>query len=89
MGDVKPTEAPKSPASTQLEHFEVCHGGVFACSKSAMEVNQSKSSREPFRGEIRGIWWRTWAQRVRRALLALYGRPQLTRGANPMYEDSR
>ena len=89
MGDVKPISAPKCPASTQLEHFEICHGGVFACSKSAMEVNQSKSSREPFRGEIRGIWWRTWAQRVRRALLALHGRPQLTRGANPMYEDSR
>ena len=35
-GDVEPTEAAKSPASTQLEHLEVCRGGVFACSKSAM-----------------------------------------------------
>ena len=32
-GNVEPTEAPKSPATTQLEHFEVCHDGVFACSK--------------------------------------------------------
>ena len=31
--DVKPTEAPKSPASTQLESVEVCRGQVFACSK--------------------------------------------------------
>jgi hypothetical protein len=83
---VKPTEPPKSPASTQLEHFEVCRGRVFACSESAMEVNRSKSSREPFRGETRGIWWQTWAQRVRRGILASYGWPQLMRGANPMYE---
>ena len=83
---MKPTYAPKSPASTQLEHVEICHGGVFACSKSATEVNRSWSSRESFRGEIRGIWWQTWAQRVRRGLLASYGRPQLMRGANPMYE---
>ena len=37
-GDVKPTEPPKSLATTPLEHVEACHGGVFTCSKSAMEV---------------------------------------------------
>ena len=37
-GDVKPTDPPKSLATTPLEHAEACHGGVFACSKSAMEV---------------------------------------------------
>ena len=37
-GDVEPTEAAKSPASTQLEHFEVWHGGAFACSKFAMDA---------------------------------------------------
>ena len=85
-GNVKPSEAPKSPATTQLEHFEVCHDGVFACSKSATEVNRSKSSRASFRGEIRGIWRQTCVQRVRRGVLASYGRPQLMRGANAMYE---
>ena len=37
-GNVKPTDAGKYLATTQLEHGEVCHGGVFTCSKSAMEV---------------------------------------------------
>ena len=34
--DVKPTEAAKSLVTTQLELVDVWHGGVFACSKSAM-----------------------------------------------------
>ena len=47
-GDVEPTEAAKSPASTQLEHFEVWHGGAFACSKCAMDAaSRYKSGREP------------------------------------------
>ena len=33
---MKPTEPPKSPATTPLEHVEVWHGGVFACSKSVL-----------------------------------------------------
>ena len=85
-GDVTPTQPPKSPATTALEHFEVCHGRVFARSKSVMEVSRPKSCREPFRDEMRGTWRQTWAQRVRGGLLALYGRPQLMRGAYPMYE---
>ena len=41
-GDVKPTDPPKSLATTPLEHVEACHGGVFTCSKSAMEVVSDK-----------------------------------------------
>ena len=43
-GNVKPTDAGKSLATTQLEHVEVCHGGVFACSKSVH--NESVSIKE-------------------------------------------
>ena len=75
-GDVGPTEAAKSPASTQLEHFEVWHGGAFACSKCAMDAaSRSKSGREPFRGDIRGMWKQTRAQCARMGLLSSCGRP--------------
>jgi hypothetical protein len=52
---VKPTKAPKSRASTQLDNVEVCRGGVFACSKGAMDASRSKCCREPFRGELRNL----------------------------------
>ena len=53
---MKPTKAPKSRASTQLDNVEVCRGGVFAASKKgAMDASRSKSCREPFRGEMRSL----------------------------------
>ena len=62
-GDMKPAQAVKRLATIQLGHFEVCHGGVFACSKCAMDAaSRSKSGREPLRGEIRGMWGQTRAQ---------------------------
>jgi hypothetical protein len=55
---------------------------------SAMYASRSKSCREPLRGEVRGIWRQTWSQRARRGGgggVTSYGRPDLVRGANPMY----
>ena len=74
-GNVKPTDAGKSQATTQLEHVEVCHGGVFACSKGAMDASRSKSCREPFRGEMSEIWGQTWSQRAWKGVLTSYGWP--------------
>ena len=56
-GNVKPTDAGKSLAATQLEHVEVCQGGVFACSKNVNNESaetRSKSCREPFHVERGG-----------------------------------
>ena len=46
---------PKEPSIDPLEHVGVCRGRVFACSKGAMNASQSKSCREPVRGEMREL----------------------------------
>ena len=73
----------EEPSNDPLEHFEVCHGGVFACSKSAMEASRSKSCREPFRGEMRGIWWQTWAQRAQEGRIDIVWAASARAGRQP------
>ena len=49
---MKPTEAAKSPATTELEHFEVCVAEcLLAVRVCTVEASRSKSCREPFRGK--------------------------------------
>ena len=83
-GNVKPTDAGKSLATTQLEHDEVCHGGVFACRKNVYNESVetwSKSCREPFRVERGGYLVQTWMQCASRGVchrasgLSSYGMP--------------
>ena len=62
---------------------------LLAAFPGAMDASQSKSCREPVRGEMRGIGGQKWSQRAWKGVLASYGRPQLMRDANEMYEDSR
>ena len=85
QGRCEADRGPEEPSIDPARAFEVCHGGVFACSKSAMYASRSKSCREPVRGEMRGIGGQIWSQRAREGVLASCGQAQLARDANLMF----
>jgi hypothetical protein len=85
-GNVKPTDAGKSLATTQLEHVEVCHGGVFACSKSVhnesvetQRLQRAVSCRErgKFSADVDAV--------CLEGVLPSCERSQLVRDAQPMH----
>ena len=77
---------PKEPSIDPARAFEVCRGGVFACSKRAMYASRSKSCREPFRVESKGNVGQPWVKGAQWGVLSPCERSQHVWGANPMYE---